>query len=548
VTRVRPEPATDVDALRRPHAPVPAVPPEATFDAASAPAGDGRGGADGRLPRALVGAVVALAALTRLPGLIGSRAFDTDEATLAVGGRVLARGGSLYVDVIDRKPPLPFAAYAAVQRITGTTDLRPVRLLVAALIAVAALVAASEAGRRWGRRSAWVTGIVVVLGASALGPADAQAANFELFALLPITVAVVAAARGRAVVAGVALTVAVLCKQPAAVTAVPVAWSLWQAGRWRSLALGGVVGAVVTVALAAPFGVGQVVEWALLGTGGYLGADPADLGFALVRLAAMLALALGFWCGAWLLVTSPSRQPGPRSALGATSTAPATEPADPRRRAGSRRDVDLWLLLALSALAVTAGFRFFPHYLLQLVPAVALLAGRGASRRPRRIPLAAALGAAALVVAVALAGYQAAQPAPRVQGDLSAYVARTTAPGDRILVWGNLPEVYWRSGRDPAGGFTHTEFVTGYSGGRRHHLSTESDVPDRELYRRFVARIGRERPVLVLDTAAAGERGGDHFPLAEFPAVTSLLRTGYQRVATVGGVPVYRLRGSEPPP
>lgn len=503
---------------------------------------------DQRLPRVLVLLVAGLAIVPRLPGLVAARPFDSDEATLAVGGRVLANGGSLYVDVIDRKPPLPFAAYAAVQRITGTDDLRPVRLLIALLIAATALVVASEAGRRRGSRSAWVAGVTMALGASTLGPADAQAANFELFALLPITVAVVAGARGKAVVAGVALSVAVLCKQPAAVTAVPVAWALWQTGRWRLLGLGGLAGGVATVAIAAPFGVGHVVEWALLGTGGYLGADPADIGVAAVRFLAVIGLALAFWCGAWLLVASPSREPGAGSVAEAKSPASTGEGSETPHHGTARRDIDLWLLLIASAVAVTAGFRFFPHYLLQLLPAVALLAAMGSARRPGRVPIAAALGAAASMVALSLASYQATQPAPRVQRELSGYVERTTAQGDKILVWGNLPEVYWRSQREPAGGFTHTEFVTGYSGGRRHHLATEANVPDDALYRRFVARLRREHPVLVLDTAAAGERGGDYFPLAEFPAVTRLLRTHYERAATVDGVPVYRLRGSKPPP
>ena len=63
------------------------------------------------LPLVLVLGLLVL--LTRLPGLVSGRTFNTDEATLGVGGRALRSGGSLYVDVIDRKPPLPFAAYAA---------------------------------------------------------------------------------------------------------------------------------------------------------------------------------------------------------------------------------------------------------------------------------------------------------------------------------------------------------------------------------------------------------------------------------------------------
>ncbi|MCU1358300.1 MAG: conserved rane protein of unknown function [Acidimicrobiales bacterium] len=474
--------------------------------------------------RPLAAAIVGATLLSRLPGLVATRSFNSDEATLAVGGRVIADGGSLYVDFIDRKPPLPFAAYAAVEKVTGSNDLRPVRFVLLVLIALAGLVVADEAGRRWGTRAAWVAGLVLVLGAAGLAPRDAQAANFELFAVLPIAVAVVAAARGRAAVAGAALAVAVLCKQPAAATAIPVAWSLWRAGGRRSLVVGTLSGAAVGVALAWPFGVSRVVHWALLGTGGYLSVAPADLGVAALRLLAAAALAAGFWGGAWLLVAAPG--------------------ADPVDRA----DLDLWLLLGASVLAIAAGFRFFPHYLLQLLPAVALLAGRGAVRRPARIRPAIAWGAAALIVTGSMSWYQAVTPAPKLQRAVAGYVSRHTRPGDQIFVWGNEPEVYWESGRTPAGGFPHTEFFTGYSGGRRARLTTEADVPDLALYRRLVARLRRERPVLVIDTAAARDRGGEWYPITGYPAITKLLHSRYHRVATVDGAPIYRLRtsGSRP--
>jgi len=488
--------------------------------------------------------LVAATVITRLPGLVSGRAFNADEATLATGGRALAHGGSLYVDFIDRKPPLPFALYATVERLTGTDDLRPVRLVVAVAIALTALVVASEAGRRWGLRAAWVAGLALVLAASALGPHDVQAANFELFALLPIAVAVVAAARGRAVIAGVALAVAVLCKQPAAVTAVPVAWSLWQVRRWRGVAVGAAAGAMAVVVVAAPFGIALVAKWALLGTGGYLGISLADLGTAAVRLLALLALTIGFWGGAWLLAVAPAES---RSGI----REPPIRWLRYARTDGDGDgdgDGDLWLLLGASALGVAAGFRFFPHYLIQLLPALALLAGRGAARRPSWVRPAAAWAVAASVVALVLAVVTTFGPVPRLQVQVSSYVRAHSGPGERILVWGNVPEIYWRSGRQPAGGFPHTEFVTGYSGGRGHHLASEADVPDEALYRRYVARLRRERPVLVLDTAIADERGGPLFPLARFPAITSFLRSDYHRVATVDRVVVYRLRTTPDPP
>jgi hypothetical protein len=467
--------------------------------------------------------LAALVALTRLPGLVGGSAFNPDEATLATAGRAILDGRSLYVDVIDRKPPLPFAAYAAAFELRSG-ELRLVRLLVALLVLASALVLASEAGRRWGDRAAWAAGLVVVLGAAALGARDAQAANFELFALLPISVAMVAAARGRSLVAGAALAVAVLCKQPAAVTVVPVAWALWRCGRWRSLGAGAAAGAVATLALAAPFGVGRVVEWALLGTGGYVGLDPSGIGTAAARLAALVGLAVVFWGGAWLLVAAPAPD---------GTDEPSTDPAD----------IDLWLLLGVSALGVVPGFRFFPHYLVQLLPAVALLAARGVTRRPQWAKPALAWGVAASVLAAALAWGTVAAGPPAYERHLATYVDRHSHPGDELLVWGNLPEVYWRADRFPAGGFTHTEFVTGYSGGRRHQYASEAKVPDRQLYVDWVARLRAHPPALVLDTSPADLRGGRWFPIRRFPAVQRLLRERYERVATVDRVVVYRLTG-----
>lgn len=490
----------------------------------------------------LVGVLAAVAVVSRLPGLVGSLAFNADEATLATGGRSMAHGGRLYVDVIDRKPPLPFALYAVVQRLTGTADLQWVRLVVLALVVATGVVVALEAGRRWGRSAAWVAGVVLVAGSTTLGPNDGPPANFEVIALLGIAVAVVAAARvadgvpwprpwwAGSATAGLALAVAVLCKQPAAVTVIPVTWSLWRGGRVRAVAVAGVAGAMGFVVLAAPFGLAKVLDWAVLGTGGYLGMDPADIGVAVLRVLYLALLCVGFWAGAWLLAVAPAA---------AVDGGLARSPRD---------DVDLWLLLGASALGVIAGFRFFPHYLIQLLPAVALLAGRGAARRPTWVRPALALGVVGALAASALAWHTLAQGPPRYETDLAAYVHRhldgPETTRDPILVWGNVPELYWRTDRRPAGGFTHSEFLTGYSGGRRHRTADESTLPDRALYDDWLQRLREDPPALILDTAAAGIRGGHDFPMAGFTAFAAFVHRHYERVATVDGVRVYALADS----
>ena len=102
--------------------------------------------------------------------------------------------------------------------------------------------------------------------------------------------------------------------------------------------------------------------------------------------------------------------------------------------------------------------------------------------------------------------------------------------------------------RLPAGGFTHSEFITGRSGGRRSHLVTEADVPDEELYREWIARLEADPPELIVDTAAADRRGGRWFPLEGFDALAELVRQRYTRVDTVDDAPIYRLRPNGPTP
>ncbi|CAN5772410.1 hypothetical protein BH23ACT2_BH23ACT2_14100 [soil metagenome] len=485
----------------------------------------------------------AVALVTRLPGLVAARAFNTDEATIATLGQTVLGPGTLYVDAADHKPPLVFAVYGLVQQVTGTLDLRPVRLVVVALVVAAALVAAAEARRRWGTTAAWVAGLVLVMGAGALGPADAQAANFEHFTLLPIVVAVAAGARGRPLVAGTAVAIAALVKQPAAITALPVAWALWRCCRFRGLGLAALAGSVTLVAVSAPFGLLRVLDWGLLRNEGYLELSVADLGHGGVRLSAMAGLALAFWVGALALVVAA----GWRSPSGHRAPDPPAAPVDGAPARPPERDVDVWLLLVVSVVATVPGLRFFPHYLVQVVPAVALLAAKGASRRPRLVRPALAAVAGGAVVAGALAFYELSLDVAPPEQAVASYVRANTEADGKVFIWGNVPEIYWRAGRLPAGALTHNNLLTGYSG-RRVQQATAADVADAGLYEEFVDRVRRDRPILVIDTAAAGYRGGDHFPLTGFPELERFVADHYERVATIDEVPIYRRLDAEARP
>ncbi|MDQ6853918.1 MAG: glycosyltransferase, partial [Actinomycetota bacterium] len=100
-------------------------------------------------------AFVAVAFALSIPAL-NNRVYNSDEAYLATQAKMLNDGARLYEDTVDRKPPVVPYLYAGVFRLTGSDDIRPVRVLMILTNALTALLLAVEAERRFGRRRAGV--------------------------------------------------------------------------------------------------------------------------------------------------------------------------------------------------------------------------------------------------------------------------------------------------------------------------------------------------------------------------------------------------------
>ena len=128
----------------------------------------------------------------------------------------------------------------------------------------------------------------------------------------------------------------------------------------------------------------------------------------------------------------------------------------------------------------------------------------------------------------------------RIALDVARYVRRHTAPSDRIMVWGQAPEVYWSSDRRPAIRFATTGFVTGTSGGRPFdHVGEKYAVPG--AWTKLLADLRAHPPALVVNMSTADQRHASHYPPAHFPQFARFLKQGrWHEVASVDGAQILR--------
>ena len=430
--------------------------------------------------------------------------FIHDEACIAVQAQTVLRGGHLYTDTADRKPPLVPYLYAAVFAVRGTADLIAVHELAILVVWLTALVLAREAGRA----AAWL----FVATSTSFLPIDVMAANFELFMLLPATLAMLVARRRgllSALAAGALVALAALCKQTALVMVMPVAYRVSQKGPRSVVAMG--LGMIGTLALAAAAWPG-LVFWTMTGNGGYLAIDGV-VEHVLPRLVGMTAAFGAATAGLWWLV-----------ARGWTTRL---------------AHLDRWLWLLANVIAVSAGLRFFGHYYLHLLPAACAIAATAFPEMPvvtqRRIVAYTALAA----VVFAMLGFWGRQlhSMPDYR-PLAAEVARRTGPDDRVEIWGNYPEVLWAADRRPASRFVHSNFLTGFSSGRPIGPQTAASVTP-GAWRMWLDDVEAHPPALLLDTSPSGMRDYGRYPMRDFPFLSAYVEQHYRRVATIDGVDLY---------
>lgn len=460
--------------------------------------------------------------LSRAPGLLFTGMFDRDESYLAVTGDVLRGGGQLYVDVIDRKPPVAPVFYALIRE--WSVDMRAVRFVLALLIFFNGIVIVEMVRRLSGsRRAALFGGVLSIVGTAMFLPPDAQAANFELWGMLPASAAVLCVVVARLsrrpslwfVFAGALVVIAANCKQPYIVVGLVVLFEAWRrvSIRWRCIAGTGIGAVVAFVPFIAFFNGPLLWRWVWADNSDYLNGGVSMARAALAGLGLTVIFAVfhvPFFYGVWAAATRRVR-------------------VDPL--------IVVWAVASL--LVIPIGFRFFGHYYQQLIPPLSVMTAIALPFATPRVWRSLAVFTVATFVVLSGLSY-VHRPDLSNFTALGRYVQESTDIGQRILVWGALPDVYVSSQRLPSGIFLHGGYLTGNWASRDEPLPNVAmnAEPFASRWKMFFDDVATNPPELVIDAARPGTDwsayGPDNYPIGEW------LRRCYVRDVVVDGLPVWR--------
>ena len=512
-------------------------------------------------------AVFAAGAALRLPAF-GRPLLSDDEAIYAVTADAMRRGDLLYRDVVDHKPPLIYHLYQAGYGLFGDYGTHGAHLFVLLAVLVTGLFLGRAAAAGGGARAGLAAAGLYLIFSTTWHDYDALAANCELFLLAPQAAAAWLLLRAHApgtnnrrllllsAAAGVLVGISGLFKyQGFAFLGVGAALAAWRIHRQR-LRWGPALGAVTVMTVAAALPPAVYLAWASARGGAEAALYWFRFNFSYVAagLSGGEALARGLWRGA--IIGGVAVVP---YALGITGAVAAARRLLRLRRTPSAAEGDgclevlglAWLLTGVIALG--AGGRFFGHYFHLVLAPLCLLAAPGFMRlwdrsRPwRAVLVGLCLVPAALFFALATFARPLAERLDHRDPpyeDVAARIAAHSAPGDRVFVWGNSPQLYLLARRPMGTRFSFCNYVTGESPG----TPTETGARDAQAnsladgWRMMFEDLESRAPVLFVDAAAAGWDGYDKYPVSRYPRLASYLGQRYQLLEEIRGVRLYRRR------
>jgi hypothetical protein len=519
-------------------------------------------------PLAWVVLAVSLAAVCAVHGpLIGYRTYANVDEAYAMGvAERLVEGFKLYDGAVSQRGPLMYYAFELIARTSGWDNVVAFRLWALGFallnLALVWLVARRALSERAGVVATLLTGYAMAFG---FPPADGAALHGETLQLAPLllgawigAIAVrTASPSGRRwallAASGALFGVAASVKQSAMLH--PAALAIWliadarRTGRaTRAVGEIVVVGAatlVVPVAMAMHAmseGTFDSFVYYTITYNREVHLRPTTQKFAwLTNVFFRLSEQTGFFFALAILASNAT----PRVLRRAAASARLRSPMGLLRGFGPTSYFALHALIAISSAA--SMWRFFPHYFLQAWPFVALWAGGLAHRFSvgavsRRHLHRLVWAGCALLIACATVGTIFGE---RVDGrvahdrtvqDLGKYIAASTAPDERIFVWGFSPWLYQYSHRRPAGRYMFETYVTGMVPWFWEKLSVERARIVPGSVELLLGDLEREKPAVVVDAGSIMLAR----PMRSYAPFSDWLHKGYCFEFRLGAFDTYR--------
>jgi 4-amino-4-deoxy-L-arabinose transferase-like glycosyltransferase len=515
-----------------------------------------------------------------------------DEGVRALTALRLLEGARLYLDVVTDKPPGTTFFYATVFAAFGRS-MAAVHLAAAVWNYATSVIIYLTGARLYGRRVGLWAALLFVYFSTNYMTQDMMAANTELLMALPYTAAFYfyvrahpsvveteEASRPLIVSSWVALFLAgamagfsTLFKQVGVLTilffalyellAITIARRSHGASRreWLLKALRSSLVRLLTVALGFASVIGAFLLWlyldgALAGFwrnvvvlgGHYVDAVSAELwlGFLRRRALGYVLFNITLWSLAvWVAARALANRLGKRNRYQSDPTVTA--------------DLSIALWAAVSLSGVLVGGRFFGHYFIQVLPALALLGARGVLLlwermrdpvRKRRAQVAAALLALTLAFSFVRFHHRTATLAyetitgkrtrwsepwgmtkrEREAEVISAFVRSRLAEGEPLYIWDYALDVYWLTGCRPASRYLAPYYITGKFPDAAMEPDAKSEQFLSEAREHFIEDLKRNRPRLILDV---------YGKLRElpYPEVVEFIDANYEYEGEVGPQP-----------
>jgi Dolichyl-phosphate-mannose-protein mannosyltransferase len=486
--------------------------------------------------------IILLTVAIRLPSLLHPRPIDS-EAMYSVVANEIVDGGRPYADAVERKPPLLFWTYAAVFKIAGKFNWKALHM-VALVWTLCAMAGLYVIGCELFDRN---TGLIAAFFYSVFQPWwtwKTLSLDGEMLMNLPIIWAWAIALRRSSsrlrpelFLAGALLGVAFLLKQPAAIAAVPLGICLllpsYRASRSLTRTNSIIQAAILTAGFFAVLGLVTIVLWkqGILHDAFYWSIADHDVPHVfwqkgIFHTLMFLGVCLPLVIGAILACRD-------KEEIWAGKTAERTA---------------LLGLLAASAIGAAAGARFYPHYYVQLIPPLALLAAPYYARlwsqmiRPPSWFLQPGVTCAwlALTIIVLSFTHWAGLAPQRAPTETGRYLFSHSSRDDRIFVWGQSPEIYLDAHRRPACRYITTFPLTGYVfGGPIPGFDTRSRIMP-GAWTILEQDFNRHPPTYIVDVHPDPKSAQN--PVKNFPILAKLLAERYEPVAHTAEGVIYRMR------